>query len=133
MGENQLAVVERGRERGLELATLEGSVAMSTWASDILEGIRPLAELLDRHHGNDLYSYSLDHQAAKLADAALTPAILAALTLGAVFVAAALPSCFAWLAFGAAIQRFLKSERRLQQFNFAMGALLAASVLWIVF
>ena len=75
----------------------------------------------------------LDPGLAPGTDAALAPAIFAALTLGLVFVAAALPSCFAWLAFGAAIQRFLKSERRLQLFNFAMGALLAASVLWIVF
>lgn len=66
-------------------------------------------------------------------DVALAPAIFAALTLGLVFIAAALPSCFAWLAFGAAIQRFLKSEDRMRQFNLAMGTLLAVSVLWILF
>ncbi|WP_299617101.1 LysE family translocator [Pelagibius sp.] len=57
----------------------------------------------------------------------------AALALAGVFVAAALPSCFAWLSFGAAIQRFLHNERRLRRFNLVMGALLAASVLWILF
>ncbi len=45
------------------------------------------------------------------------------------FVLAALASCFVWLAFGAALQRFLHTERALRMFNVAMGALLAASVL----
>lgn len=45
------------------------------------------------------------------------------------FVLACLPSCFPWLAFGAVLQRFLRSERALRRFNVAMGALLAASVL----
>lgn len=49
--------------------------------------------------------------------------------LGLTFVLAALPSCFPWLAFGAVLQRFLRSERALRLFNGAMGALLAASVI----
>ncbi|MEM8767503.1 MAG: glutamate--cysteine ligase [Pseudomonadota bacterium] len=73
MGENQLAVVERGREPGLELATLKGSIPMVTWAKKILEDLQPLAELLDQQAGNDLYSYSLEQQVAKLNDATLTP------------------------------------------------------------
>jgi threonine/homoserine/homoserine lactone efflux protein len=48
---------------------------------------------------------------------------------GLTFVLAALPSCFPWLAFGAVVQRFLRSERALRVFNVAMGALLAASVI----
>ena len=47
---------------------------------------------------------------------------------GLLFVAAALPSCFPWLAFGAFLQRFLQSERPLRLFNGVMGALLAASM-----
>lgn len=58
---------------------------------------------------------------------------VAALSLAAVFVAAALPSCLAWLTFGAAIHRVLQNERHLRLFNLAMGGLLAASVLWILF
>ena len=58
---------------------------------------------------------------------------IAAFSLAAVFVAAALPSCLAWLIFGAAIHRLLRNERHLRQFNLAMGGLLAASVLWILF
>jgi threonine/homoserine/homoserine lactone efflux protein len=52
--------------------------------------------------------------------------------LGITFVLAALPSCFPWLAFGAALQRVLRSERALRAFNVAMGALLAASVILFV-
>jgi threonine/homoserine/homoserine lactone efflux protein len=44
---------------------------------------------------------------------------------------ASLPSCFPWLAFGAVLHRFLRSERARRTFNAAMGALLAASVLLI--
>jgi threonine/homoserine/homoserine lactone efflux protein len=47
------------------------------------------------------------------------------------FVVAALPSCFPWLALGAAMQRLLRSDRALRKFNIAMGALLAASVILI--
>jgi threonine/homoserine/homoserine lactone efflux protein len=45
-----------------------------------------------------------------------------------VFVLACLPSCFPWLAFGAVLQRVLRSERAFRIFNGSMGALLAASV-----
>jgi len=50
---------------------------------------------------------------------------------GLTFVLASLPSCFPWLAFGAVLHRFLRSERARRTFNAAMGALLAASVLLI--
>jgi threonine/homoserine/homoserine lactone efflux protein len=59
-------------------------------------------------------------------------ALAQAAALGGLFAAAALPSCFLWLAFGAAIQRFLVGERRQRAFNAAMGALLALSVALIV-
>jgi threonine/homoserine/homoserine lactone efflux protein len=48
--------------------------------------------------------------------------------MGGLFVLAALPSCFLWLAFGATVQRFLQSRRRRRAFNVAMGALLALSI-----
>ena len=51
------------------------------------------------------------------------------LILGLVFLLACLPSCFPWLAFGAVLQRVLRSERAFRIFNGVMGALLAASVL----
>lgn len=52
--------------------------------------------------------------------------------LGGLFVVAALPSCFLWLAFGATVQRFLHGPRRLRIFNVAMGTLLALSIVLIV-
>jgi threonine/homoserine/homoserine lactone efflux protein len=60
-----------------------------------------------------------------------TPVMQAA-ALGALFFIAALPSCFVWLAFGAAVQRLLGSERRLRIFNIAMGVLLALSIVLIL-
>src|SRR5262249_18393040 len=47
-----------------------------------------------------------------------------AASLGSLFVLAALPSGFVWLAFGAALQHLLHSRRRLRIFNVAMGAAL---------
>jgi threonine/homoserine/homoserine lactone efflux protein len=52
--------------------------------------------------------------------------------LGVVFAAVSLPSCLPWLAFGAALQRALRSERALRVFNVAMGALLAASLITLL-
>jgi threonine/homoserine/homoserine lactone efflux protein len=52
--------------------------------------------------------------------------------LGGLFALAALPSCFVWLAAGAAMQRVLCSPRRLRAFNIAMGVLLALSIVLIV-
>jgi threonine/homoserine/homoserine lactone efflux protein len=51
---------------------------------------------------------------------------------GLVFVLASLPGCFPWLAFGAVVARFLRSERAWRVFNGVMGALLAASVILFV-
>jgi threonine/homoserine/homoserine lactone efflux protein len=50
------------------------------------------------------------------------------LYFGLLFVVAALPSCFVWLAFGAAFQSILRTERALKVFTIALGALLAGSV-----
>ena len=52
--------------------------------------------------------------------------------LGLTFVLATLPSCLPWLAFGAVLQRTLRSERAARLFNVAMGVLLAASVIVFV-
>lgn len=56
-----------------------------------------------------------------------SPVVQSAL-LGGLFVLAALPSCFLWLAFGATVQHVLQSRRRLRAFNIAMGVLLALSI-----
>ena len=54
-----------------------------------------------------------------------------AAALGGLFLFTALPTCFVWLAFGAAIQHAL-GGRRLRIFNVMMGALLAVSIGLIV-
>lgn len=59
-------------------------------------------------------------------------ALAHAAMLGGLFVLAALPACFVWLAFGAGMRRLLTSDRNLRAFNVAMGALLAGSILFIV-
>jgi threonine/homoserine/homoserine lactone efflux protein len=53
-------------------------------------------------------------------------------SIGLLFILAAVPSCFVWLAFGATIQRSLRTNRSLRAFNVAMGATLAASTALIV-
>jgi len=60
-----------------------------------------------------------------------SPVAQAAL-LGGLFFLAALPGCFVWLAFGAAVQHVLRSPRRLRVFNVLMGTLLALSIVLIV-
>jgi threonine/homoserine/homoserine lactone efflux protein len=55
-----------------------------------------------------------------------------AVTFGGLFVAASLPCCFLWLAFGATAQRGLRTTRARRVFNVVMGALLAVSVALIV-
>ena len=55
-------------------------------------------------------------------------ALVQAVAFAALFMAAALPSGLAWLAFGAAMGRLLRSARAAWIFNAAMGLCLAASV-----
>jgi threonine/homoserine/homoserine lactone efflux protein len=55
-----------------------------------------------------------------------------AASLGALFVLAALPGCFIWLAFGAAVRRLLRSPRRVRAFNVTMGVLLVVSAALIL-
>lgn len=59
-------------------------------------------------------------------------ALVQSISFGMLFVLATLPGCFVWLAFGAALQRFLQTERALRMFNVVMGALLVASVILFV-
>jgi threonine/homoserine/homoserine lactone efflux protein len=66
-----------------------------------------------------------------LSGAAGSP-VLQAVSLGGLFLLAALPSCFVWLAFGAGIQRVLHGQRRRRIFNITMGAMLALSIVLIV-
>jgi len=64
--------------------------------------------------------------------AAAGGALVQAASFGLLFVLAALPSCFVWLAFGASVQRLLRTERAARIFSITMGALLAGSVLLFI-
>ena len=70
--------------------------------------------------------------AAAFLDQSRGSAHLQAAMLALIFVLAALPCCFVWLAFGAVVRRALRSERALRTFNVVMGALLAASVVLLI-
>src|SRR5215470_3454201 len=59
-------------------------------------------------------------------------ALQQAAALALLFVLAALPCCFVWLALGATAQQVLRTARARRVFNIVMAALLAASVVLIV-
>lgn len=59
-------------------------------------------------------------------------AVEQAVSLALLFIVAALPSCFVWLAAGASVQRFLRTERAARIFNVTMAALLGGSVLLFI-
>jgi threonine/homoserine/homoserine lactone efflux protein len=75
-----------------------------------LVGVAAVATFLGRHAGS---------------------AVGQAVTLSIVFTVVALPSCFPWLAFGAAMQRFLRTPRARRVLNIAMAVLLAASTIFV--
>jgi threonine/homoserine/homoserine lactone efflux protein len=54
-----------------------------------------------------------------------------AVLFAVLFTLVALPVCFPWLAFGAALQRFLRTPRARRILNGAMAALLAASTIFV--
>jgi threonine/homoserine/homoserine lactone efflux protein len=76
-----------------------------------LVGVAAVATFLDRQAGSAL------EQAAVLA---------------VLFTLVAVPSCLPWLAFGAALQRFLRTSGARRVLNAVMGALLAASAILLV-
>ena len=73
MGENQLAIVEHGREPGLTLQRTAGDVTRENWSREILDGCGPLAELLDAAHGTSDYTRAWEEQGCKVDDPSLTP------------------------------------------------------------
>ncbi len=77
---NQLAVVENGRQPGLQLERPAGSetgsgqtVELTAWAAEILQACDSLAASLDSAGGGSLYQQSTATQRAKLDNPAHTP------------------------------------------------------------
>lgn len=73
LGENLHKVVNRGREPGLNLDFNGSERSLQDWGRSILDGMRPIVELLDQAHGNGLYRDTLEQAGALLGNADLTP------------------------------------------------------------
>ncbi|HEV2230274.1 MAG TPA: glutamate--cysteine ligase [Steroidobacteraceae bacterium] len=70
---NHQTVARRGREPGLMLERDGRKVPMREWASELLDSMSGLCEILDRGDAARPYTGALATQAAKVADVALTP------------------------------------------------------------
>lgn len=71
--ENQELTVYRGRDPELQLNSYTGKRNIREWGKELLEEMRPVAELLDQANKTEGYSQSLDAQLEKFDDADLTP------------------------------------------------------------
>lgn len=71
--QNMKMVVNEGRRPGLHLQRDGAAIGLRQWAEELLLGIAPISELLDRAHGTRAYGDSLGVQRAKVADPELTP------------------------------------------------------------
>ena len=70
---NHVQVASRGREPGLALWTEQGPLALADWASEILDQMQGLCELLDTGEASKPYAAALAFQRAKLEDFAELP------------------------------------------------------------
>ncbi len=73
LARNQQRVAARGRETGLRLERGEATVTLDEWASELLLGLRPIAETLDALHGGRVYRDALGLADATLADPDRSP------------------------------------------------------------
>ena len=70
---NRTTVVERGREPGVRLETLEGPRVLTEWGEALLADCARVAAVLDRVRGTEEAGRAVRTQRARLADPALTP------------------------------------------------------------
>ena len=73
LNDNQLTMVERGREPGLKLQRAGKAVPMQEWAGELIEDCLAVAKTIDAQAGNDLHTYAVECQRKKLEDSSLTP------------------------------------------------------------
>lgn len=72
--ENQKSVVREGRNTNLMLQHKQhGKLSLHTWGTQLLEGMKPVAKMLDLANQCDSHSKSLEAQRLKLEDPNLTP------------------------------------------------------------
>ena len=70
---NLKSVVNIGRQPGLQLNNGGDGIPMAEWANDLLNAMRPIAEILDTAHDSSHYIASLGYQLDKVVDPELTP------------------------------------------------------------
>ena len=70
---NQHLVAESGRQPGLRLQRGEREVEMLSWADEVLQECRPLAQALDQVNGTQAYSQALQQAMARVQDGSTTP------------------------------------------------------------
>jgi len=70
---NFMTVVKEGRRPGLELRRNDSTIELKAWATELLQKIAPLAQLLDQSHGGEEHSKSIAAQQSKVNDSSLTP------------------------------------------------------------
>jgi glutamate--cysteine ligase len=70
---NHALVAHRGREPGLQLNRNGRRVSLESWASELIDSMRGICELLDEGDPQRPYAAALELQEAKLRDVALTP------------------------------------------------------------
>jgi len=74
--QSQLAVARNGRDPALELMRGADAVRLKTWASEIVEDMTGVCELLDRGRDDGAYRQALAAQAEKVADPERTPSAM---------------------------------------------------------
>jgi glutamate--cysteine ligase len=70
---NFARTVKEGRRPGLTLTRDGAEVSLQDWAHELIERIRPVAQLLDQQHDENVHQASLDVQKAKVEDPSRTP------------------------------------------------------------
>ena len=101
-------------------AATEHTPVMGFWSAAGFQWVNPKSWLV-----------STSAAAAFLAGSEVHPLVQAAL-LALIFVLVAIPCCLLWLAAGASLRHALRTDRAMRLFNWAMAALLAVSVFFLV-
>ena len=71
--QNELDVAHKGRDPELKLCRNTSKVLLKDWASELLDGMQSVSELLDQHKPDSPYKNSLSMQIEKVKNAELTP------------------------------------------------------------
>ena len=71
--QNLTTAVHEGRKPGISLSDNGESLELANWAQDLLNGIKPIAELLDQKLNSDEHTASLALQQSKVNDSSKTP------------------------------------------------------------